>query len=219
MPYGVVLISCVGLVALLLPSAYVKAQTIRLEKHSVIAGSHDFNPGHGLQFDSASDDEFFELSFRFDQDAWFDPSAAGPIQRDGQDWNKLGGVSYLNYFQPSSWPKNVCAALIGWRPHASGAFEWCLYVNRADGSFVFSEPQLVQANEQITVKVDILEGEILAKPIDRDKSFTPMRIKASILGSLRVNVGPWFGGNRPSPRNMTLWTRLRLADEVTKKSN
>lgn len=200
-----------ALTFLFLATNHILAQTSTLQQHSVVAGSHDFTPGHGLELTKTTENEFFELRFRIEKDAWFDPSAKGPIQRDGLDWNKLGGVSYLNYFQLSSWPKNVRAALIGWRPHPSGSFEWSLYVNRADGSFVFSEAQLVRPGDQVDVRVDIGKSVIEAKPLNASKTFMPLRIEASILGSARVNVGPWFGGNRPAPQDMDLWTLLRVA--------
>lgn len=181
-----------------------------LTTHAVGAGTHSFSPGHEKRLRSAGSPDTFQLSLKLPPGAWFDPSDAGPIQRDGMDWNKAGGVSYLSFWRPGTWRMNAAAAMIGWRPALGGDFAWCLYVNREDASFEFSAPQPLPAGTCVSVTVVVAPDCVTARWRDGSGQECSFAIEAAILLGRRIAVSPWFGGNREAPMDITLETALRL---------
>lgn len=181
-----------------------------LTVHVVTAGAHGFSPGHEKRLRSAGRPDTFRLSLKLLAGAWFDPSDDGPIRRDGMDWNKAGGVSYLSLWRPGTWRMNAAAAMIGWRPAAGGDFAWCLYVNRDDASFAFSEAQSLAAGECVSVTVVVEADCVTARWRDGAGVQRSMAIEADILRGRRIAVSPWFGGNREAPMDFALETALWL---------
>ena len=206
------------LTAALLTASTLPAQTPcpALTAHAILTGRHLSSPGHPKRLAPASAPDTFQLSLKLPSDAWFDPSDAGPLQRDGLDWNKAGGLSYLSPWRPGTWRMNAAAAMIGWRPAPDGGFAWCLYVNHADASFTYSEAQPLAADACLTVTVVTEPDCVTATFHQPDGSKASLSIPADILLSRRIPVSPWFGGNREAPQDITLYTDLRLgaADET-----
>ena len=155
----------------------------------------------------------FELSLKLPPDAHFDPTPDGPLQRDGRDFNKAGGLSYFSPWRPGTWRMNAAAAMIAWRPAPGGDFEWCLYVNHADASFAFSEPQPLAAGACLTATVVIGKDCVTATYRTPDGRPASLSIPADILLARRIPVSPWFGGNREAPQDITLYTHLEYAGD------
>ena len=193
--------------------AQLPCDTRSLAQHTVRAGDHNYRPGHARGLGRAGDVETFTLSLKLSADAWFDPTAAGPIGIDGMDWNKAGGLSFASLWQPGSWRLNSQSALIGWRPAEGGGFAWCLYVNHADASFTFSEAQPLAAEACVRVRVTVEADCVTAAWRGEEGRVRSVSIPAEILGGRRVGVGPWFGGNRAAPQEMGIWARLVVGEE------
>lgn len=189
---------------------------IPVTARSVDKGKHDYKPSAGLNLGLIKRDarlHAFTVTFSLTEAAWFNPTDKGPIGTDGKDWNKIGGYSYARLFSPSSWPKNRNAVLVGWRPTVlPGVFEYCLYVNDADGGFTASEPIVVAANELVTASIvvfaDRMQGNIaLHSAHIRDgvrlilERTTYRSLTAQVLLPIKYRVGTWFGGNRTAPHD------------------
>ncbi len=193
-----------------LPAQEVAKSPLHLEAHLVQAGAHDYAPGHGFSLNKGVIG--FNFAVALPETAWFDPSVDGPLGRDGRDWNKAGGVSYLSLWRPGTYPKNRHAALLGMRPGTTpGRFEVCAYTNDAEGSWVTGAILDVSAGDTVYVSARIKEGQLtyrLTTPTERQTTvhrFEPL--------PYAVPVGPWFGGNRESPIRHRVYTQLVLVRE------
>jgi len=174
-----------------------------MKTHKCLQGKHNYKPGHG-NFPSFKN-KGFAMLFSIPKTAWFDPTENGPIGRDGKDWNKVGGVSFINPFQPKTWRKNASSAMIAWRPsERTGLFEVCAYTNDKSRKGTLSPIQTVKAGEVVGVTCNIgrrsvkyyLQGWEAEHKINRTRICVP--------------VGPWFGGNRKSPITHTITTDFDL---------
>ena len=177
---------------------------INFLKRIVNKGKHDYTPGHkGVGFKN----EGYTVIFNIPESAWFDPTSNGPIQSDGKDWNKIAGVSFINPFNPSTWPKNVNSALIAWRPAIEyGWFEVCAYTNDHKGKWTTSEPILIEGGKGGAATVDVGRRDV--KYTLQGKTFTH---KNSLKRSrLTIAVGPWFGGNRTAPNRHYIFTDFKM---------
>ena len=192
--------------------AHVQAQQdhaapAQLTPHEVQAGNHDYRPGHGFSLDRRVSG--FDLALSLPASAWFDPSARGPLGRDGKDWNKAGGISYLSLWRPGSYPKNRSSALVGMRPaEGPGTFEVCAYTNAADGSWETGEVLVFSAGDTVYVSARLREGKVTYRIGTTALSQTTVHPLEPL--TYAVPVGPWFGGNRESPSDHRVYTRLVL---------
>ena len=213
----------------------------RLE-HLVERGKSDFKPGHGLGFRFMNDFKvrlsdrikLFECQATLYESGWFDSSDSGPIGRDGKDWNKLAGVSFMT-LNPKTWPKNRNSVLIGFRPGGTvenKTWEVALYVNDKVGGFKFSDPiklpieapgvsmELVEflgaGGDNVSPCVSRLLGVYGAYVQDEYHFYlTDGEHEVSVFtddvlteACMRVKVGPWFGGNRKAPKNIAICAKL-----------
>lgn len=177
---------------------------INLVKRIVKFSRHNYSPGHrGFNFKNKG----YTLLFDIPESAWYDRTEYGPIGRDGMDWNKLAGVSFINPLNPFSWPKNVNSALIGWRPALErGVFEVCAYTNDHKGGWITSEPVLYKSGVGGAATVNVGRRDV--KYFLHGKQFVH---KESLKRSrLTIAVGPWFGGNRTSPQEHHLITDFKM---------
>ena len=193
--------------------------TAPLETYSVRAGKHDFDGGYGLDLSRIGDGEeqSFTMRFSLDSAAWFDPRGAGPLGRDGKDWNKLGGLSYFSLGSFGTYKKNANAALIGWRPAEEPyRFEWCLYVNPAPDAgrrFAYAQAgETLTADEAVCVRVDILTDRVTATCASGTHDFADLSLPYAIRRRWRVNVSPWFGGSLPAPQDLSLRSAFVVRD-------
>ena len=100
--------------------------------HTIPLGRHDADPGHGHRIRRRV--RRIDFDFDFTTLRWFHPTESR-IGRDGLDWLKLCGVSYFSPWRPSTWPKNVHSALVGFRPGVEpDTWEVAPYANGRDGS-------------------------------------------------------------------------------------
>ena len=178
--------------------------------HRVNAGESDYWPGHGHLPRRARG---FRVSLSLSASAWFDPSEAGPIQRDGRDWNKAAGVSWFSVWKPKTWRKNHCAAIIAWRPsELKGVFELAAYTNDERGGRQVSHLGTVHADHPAHFIVDAEHGRVSYRRVDaHGRPYTNL---IATNHDLKIHpwtlpVGPWFGGNRDSPFAHHLHTKLR----------
>lgn len=200
-----------------------------MRKVKVKKGKHDFKPGSGLSFwtgdhsistkyiDSGGSLELFSIKCEFQEDCWFDPSPEGPIQRDGKDINKLGGLSCGNLFSPKTWPKNRNSILVGFRPaEVKGLIELHGYVNFEDGSHNSIFLGAVDTGENVVVTASLMKQkgrDLEASFHTSTKSYVGVEnIPFSIVDQggffdFTVTVDPWFGGNRKSPQEMSLFVK------------
>ncbi|CAH1002360.1 hypothetical protein LEM8419_03267 [Neolewinella maritima] len=182
----------------------------RLIPHLVRAGAHDYSPGHGFSLTRGV--VGFELTFFLPESAWFDPSDEGPLGRDGKDWNKVGGISYLSLWRPGTYPKNRHAVLVGMRPGLTpGDFEVCAYTNAADGSWEAGPSVAITAGDTVHVEARIEQDQVTYLLTTASGSQTTVHRFEPL--TYAVPVGPWFGGNRESPISHQVHTRLVLLRE------
>jgi len=171
--------------------------------HECKLGKHDYKPGHGsfISFRNKG----FEMVFSLPASAWFDPTSDGPLGSDGKDWNKVGGVSFINPFKPWTWRKNSNSAMIAWRPNKTfGLFEVCAYTNDEKGRHDTSSAILVGAGVGIGATVNVARKSV--KYYLQGKEHEAKINRALITTS----VGPWFGGNRRSPVTHTINTIFKM---------
>lgn len=176
-----------------------------MEKRTVRQGQHDYS-GKRHRFDAfARDVRSVEVRFRIPREAWFDPTEDGPIQRDGKDWNKVGGISYVKPLKWRTWFKNSCAAMIAWRPAETAArFEVCLYVNREDRTWDTSPAVEIAAGVDVEAVVLVQGVSVVSASLAGAFAWTDVN-PYSIRGVSAMEVGTWFGGNRPAPHQHSLY--------------
>lgn len=179
----------------------------QLTAHRVQDGDHDYVPGHGFSLERKVIGFDFVLSLP--ASAWFDPSEEGPLGRDGKDWNKAGGISYLSLWRPGTYPKNRHAALVGMRPGTSPqTFEVCAYTNDAEGSWETGPAMTFVTGDTVYVSARIEEGQVTYRLTTPSETQTTVHRLEPL--AYAVPVGPWFGGNRESPVSHEVHTRLVL---------
>ena len=197
----------IALWVLMLSTCVPLTAQVALTTHRVATGDHDYLPGHATPF--SRDVAGFEFTFCLPATAWFDPTAKGPIQRDGKDWNKAGGISYYSYWRPSSYPKNRRSALVATRPgRKAGTFQVCAYTNDASGGWRTGEALTFAAGDTVRVRATVDDGRVTYRIRTPGAEQTTVHPLATL--SRAVAVGPWFGGNRTSPLARSIATDLRL---------
>ena len=197
-----------------------------MRKVTVKKGRHDFRPNTGLRITTGSkiirnkqekNTSLFDIKFLFKENCWFDPTINGPIQRDGKDINKLGGVSFGNLFKPKQWPKNKNSILVGFRPSdVKGFIELHGYINYTDGSFSSVYLGAVAVDTQASVSVSY---RLVDSKLEVDFSLTGDGVTSteqlSLVwgdnhwGNFAINVDTWFGGNRKAPQKMNLLVKQK----------
>ena len=187
----------------LLLAANVLAQALP-QRHDVKAGKHDYKPGHGLGLRFGAHGKHMTVTLALPAEAWFDPTERGPIGTDGADWNKVGGFSFLNLHQPKTWKKNSMAAMVAWRPAPdSFRFELALYINRADATWLIVPVAQVGPDEVKRYRLSAYGTSVQLYDFTIPRTFVGAE---GIQGHLRVNVGPWFGGNRQAPLDSWIYS-------------
>lgn len=176
-----------------------------MEARTVKKGKHGYKPGHGLGFRAKTGG--FTLRFILSSEAWYNTANDGPLETDGRDINKIGGISYVNILNPFTWPKNKDAAAIGWRPASiPDMFEVFAYVNDSKGGHRYHLLGVVEANVEYTAYCGRWDGKKAVRfSIQGVHAVMPVRRR-----NFQVNIGPWFGGNKPSPNDHHIYTDLKL---------
>lgn len=180
-------------------------------KQSVKKGRHDFKPNNHKPFTWKSK---ISVKFSLTESMWFsreDPDY--PHGNDVKDWNKLAGLTW--FFSGNT----KHSLMLAWRPveEEKGAFEITGYINPAEGKFEAEtimyvvagteyEGEVVWVSDQAVFKlrgVGATQYHFVSLPLPR-----PAPKWKSWLRFYR-QIGPWFGGNRPAHKDMTLHLTMK----------
>lgn len=172
-------------------------------KYTVQKGEHDFKPNDQCLITHRN-----KISgvFSLTSACWFsreDPDYSGGS--DAADWNKIAGVTW--FFSGNS----NRSAILAWRPNerAKGVFEIAAYVNPDEGRFKAEKIGNVLAGEEVEFQVIWVADMAIFKmkqPSAEDWTWKELPLKRpTFWGRLYRHLGPWFGGNQPAHKEMTIY--------------
>ena len=177
----------------------------QLEERSVREGKHKYRPGHG--FGLRGNTRGYDLYFELPISAWYSPRVNSRGD-NAEQWNKLGGITYMNWL-PWTWiPPNKTAVLVGFRPSLeSGKFEIAAYINFPDKSWEFKIIAVVEPDQVGLIKVDLVDPDVWVFRLWQGEIYNDQVMQLDPM-VFQYNVGPWFGGSEEALHDHCIFTQL-----------
>lgn len=171
--------------------------SLNSEVYKVKEGQHLFKPYIAKKIERGS---VLSGSFSIPRSSWY-----RPIDEEN-DYNKITGIT-LNRFKP-----NKDAIMIAWRPTQDRRFEIATYSNRNYQHYIGYNATPASGDVYLTIDPnELVEFEIQWQ---EDVQTIILRYKSEeyIITShhFRIQkekgwiVSPWFGGNNPAPKNLSI---------------
>jgi hypothetical protein len=164
----------------------------------VTAGNHDFLPNDFPAPYFGAD--HYVADIMFTPECWWSREDADyEGGSDIKDWNKIGGMT--NFFNANS----THSVLLGWRPSdRPNVMEVTAYINPKNGRFVNGPIYQVPVVQSLRAEILWFTDSVRFEYGDLSFSY-PLGRPWAVR-----KVGPWFGGNQPAHRDMSILLDARL---------
>ena len=129
-----------------------------------------------------------DFSVTFDEAAKYEHG-----DHDQMDWNKLCGISFHLFTSHKN------SAMVGWRYEPiTGVFQLNAYYH-VDGQVQYTNTlQRVEPCETVKGSISVFSDRVAV-----EIGFATHLQKFDRLRKLRRRIWPWFGGNKPAPKDVT----------------
>ena len=180
-----------------------------MKRRSIREGSRNYLPKYSKIPRFTSDDVYFRLRVLFDVIGYYSPTQDGPLGKDGKDINKLGGITSFDPLHPlTTWKQNSCAVMVGFNPNEKKGY-WNVFAYTNDENLGWQQQLLTTVNSNTLVIIDckVSAGKAYYS-LDQGENW--IAILDADLRWIKWFVGPYHGGNKPSPVRGIIYSKIEL---------
>jgi len=208
---GVIVVALLGVAYLSVPIIESKVErthklilTEELERREIREGRRYYVPRESFRIGRRRNG--WTIAFQFDSSDYYSPELLGD---QWEDMSKVGGVSYFDWWNWSTWPFNRCSPLLGFRMDTvKYQVTIAPYVNDCEGGFDIGQLVNVKAGELALIDYDLFNG-VAVYEIWTDSAYIqdvlPINEKR-----LEVTIPAYHGGTLPAPVDHGFFSKQKI---------